>query len=262
MPQVHELEESALEKEKAAKYSGTARIGLEWLYFRNKQLNDKHVQDLQSRFRNDCRRLEARNHIPAIIDQQHLDAALQVSWRSEERLPTNPQDEIPELGFWTGYELECLHGRHRFQAAKQALTPQDMWWTVDLYRSGRIDDCFPLRFLTESKDISAELKLALTEEYANECQPSDGEIYRKIREYHFQNQFSWETRWWTRLSSHGARNLKQLFRHEELTAAFDSFLEIPALLEGMRISILHKIIAYNPACRRQSAISQAVDMLD
>jgi len=97
--------------------------------------------------------------------------------------------------------------------------------------------------LTRPIDISSELKTALTEEYANEGQPSDGEAYRKIREYDFLKQSSLETRWWTRLSSHRATNLKQLLRHKDITAAFDSLLEIPALLEGMRISTLHKMFA-------------------
>ena len=82
------------------------------------------------------------------------------------------------------------------------------------------------------------------EEYANECPLSDGEIYRKIRMYCSQNQSSLELRWWTRLSSHRATNLKQLLQHPDLAAAFDSFLEIPALLEEeMRISTLHKMFA-------------------
>ncbi len=49
--------------------------------------------------------------------------------------------------------------------------------------------------LTRSIDISSELKTALIEEYANEEQLSDGETYRKIREYDFLKQFSLETRW-------------------------------------------------------------------
>lgn len=98
-------------------------------------------------------------------------------------------------------------------------------------------------FLTVHSDISHELRTVLTEEYANEGKPSDGQIYRKIRNYQFQKQSSLEMRWWTRLSSHGARNLKQLLQHRELTLAFDAFLEIPALLIGMRISTLHKMFA-------------------
>jgi len=37
--------------------------------------------------------------------------------------------------------------------------------------------------------------------------------------------------------------LKQLLQHKDFTAAFDSLLEVPALLEGMRISTLHKMFA-------------------
>jgi len=81
------------------------------------------------------------------------------------------------------------------------------------------------------------------EEYANEGKLSDGEVYRKIRNYQSQKQSSLEMQWWTRLSPHRARNLKQLLRHREFTVAFDAFLEIPALLTGMRISTLHKMFA-------------------
>ncbi len=98
-------------------------------------------------------------------------------------------------------------------------------------------------FLTVHSDISHELRTVLTEEYANEDKLSDGQIYRKIRNYQFQKQFSLKMRWWTRLSSHGVRNLKQLLQHRELTLAFDAFLKISALLIKMRISTLHKMFA-------------------
>ncbi len=244
MQQIQALEEeSNLEKEKSIKYKGTARIELEWLHFWEKRLDVKHIQNLQSHFQKDCRRLDARNHIPAVIDQQHLDSALCVSGISDGVLPINSQHEFPELGFWAGHQLECLHGRHRIQAAKQALSPLDKWWTVDLYLVGMINYFCPQCLLTGPSDISSELKTALTEEYANEGQPSDGETYRKIHEYHFQKRSSLETRWWTRLSSHQATNLKQLLQHKDFTTAFDYLLEVPALLEGMRISTLHKMFA-------------------
>lgn len=137
MQQIQALKQDlTLEKEKIIKYKGTARIKLEWLHFAEKQLDIKHVQDLQSRFQRDCRRLDTRNHVPAIIDEQDLDCALRVSGIS---LPINAQHEFPELGFRPGYKLECLHGRHRIQAAKQALLPSDKWWTVDLYLAGMIN---------------------------------------------------------------------------------------------------------------------------
>jgi len=108
--------------------------------------------------------------------------------------------------------------------------------------------------LTRSIDISSELKTALIEEYANEEQLSDSEAYRKIREYDFLKQFSLETRWWTRLSSHRATNLKQLLRHKNIIAAFNSLLKIPALLERMRISTLHKMFATR--CDEINALSE------
>ena len=94
------------------------------------------------------------------------------------------------------------------------------------------------------------------EENANEGKPSDGEVYRKIRYYRSQRQSSLEIRWWTLLSPHRARNLKQLLRHREFTFAFDVFLEIPALLTRMRISTLHKIFAIR--CDEVSSLSLAV----
>ncbi len=42
MPQSLE-KESTLKKEKSVKYKGTARVKLKWLYFRDIQLDIKHV---------------------------------------------------------------------------------------------------------------------------------------------------------------------------------------------------------------------------
>ena len=138
-------EESKNEEEKSIKYKGTAHIRLKWLHFRwnePRELNSKIVQDLISCFQKDCRRLDIRNHIPALINQQDLDSALRVSKILKGVLPTNSQHEYPELDFWAGYQLECLHGRHRIQAAKQVLSPPNKWWTVDLYLTGMITSLY------------------------------------------------------------------------------------------------------------------------
>lgn len=91
--------------------------------------------------------------------------------------------------------------------------------------------------------MNYELKICLIEEYSNEVKPTDGEIYRKIRGYHLQRNLFFERRWWTRLTPHGTKNLRQLLRHDELTAAFDALLDISGLWDGMRISVLHKVMA-------------------
>jgi len=135
----YQKEELRLEAEKRVKYKGTARIKLEWLHFRwnePRELDSKNVERLKSNFRRDCRRLDIHNHIPALINQQDLNAATQASEVSAQSLLSNPQGGYPELNFPTGYQLECLHGRHRIQAAKEVLPCGDKWWTVDLYLAG------------------------------------------------------------------------------------------------------------------------------
>ena len=128
--------ELQLEREKSASYWGTARVRLHWLTFQDTDLDTKQVQILKLSFQKDCRRLDIHNHIPAIIDQQSLQSAFRLSGIAEDYLPKDPQHQIPELGFWEGYQLRCLHGRHRVEAAKLALAPWDKWWTVDLYSAG------------------------------------------------------------------------------------------------------------------------------
>ena len=54
---------------------------------------------------------------------------------SARQLGKYPQGGYPELVFPAGYQVECLHGRHRIQAAKELGLD---WWTVDLYLAGKL----------------------------------------------------------------------------------------------------------------------------
>lgn len=95
-----------------------------------------------------------------------------------------------------------------------------------------------------SPDTNRELKTCLIEEYANEEKSTDGEIYCKIRQYHFQQNLGFEQRWWTWLTPQKSKNLKQLLRHDGYRAAFDAFLHVPSLLEeGLMLGIWHKVAA-------------------
>ncbi|KAK6592219.1 hypothetical protein H4I96_12079 [Botrytis cinerea] len=89
-----------------------------------------------------------------------------------------------------------------------------------------------------------EVRRSLIEEYSNEDKPSDGEIYRKVRQYEREGNILFKKRWMARLTDHGRRSLRQLFDYEdgELTAAFDKLLDVPGLWSGMRISTLHKLL--------------------
>ena len=134
-------EEVRLEAEKRFKFKGTARIRLEQLCFPwndAKDLNEKNVDRLKAIFQQDgCRRLEVQHHVPAIIDEGRLDAAITAAGISPRTLVSPATaDGYPELVFPNGHQLECLHGRHRIQAGQQFLPPRDKWWTVDLYSTG------------------------------------------------------------------------------------------------------------------------------
>jgi hypothetical protein len=104
--------DSKLEAEKQIKYKGTTRIGLKWLHFQSNQpreLDAKNIERLKSVFRKDCRRLDVHNHIPAVIEPQALDAAVQHSGISARQLSGGGRDGYPELVFPAGYQVECLH---------------------------------------------------------------------------------------------------------------------------------------------------------
>lgn len=102
-------QERELAAERRVKYRGTASIKLEALHSRDddlRELDEKNVARLKRLFQEDgCRRLELRNHVPALIDQQQLDAAIQASGTSAEGLLADPSNGYPELYFPPGYQL-------------------------------------------------------------------------------------------------------------------------------------------------------------
>ena len=122
-------QEKRLATEKRIKYKSTARIRLEVLHFQwnePRELNQNNLERLKKCFRTEgCRRLEWENHIPAIIEGSQLDDAIVDSDISADRLLSNLSDNYPELKFPAGYQLECLHGRHRVQAERETLPSRD-----------------------------------------------------------------------------------------------------------------------------------------
>ena len=126
--------------------------------------------------------MEIRNHVPAVIRQQDLHKAVRAAGIPAETLLSNT---YPELEFPPGYRLECLHGRYRLRAGADILPPGEKRWTVDLYLAGTIIVQFRTQnhALTFPLDINHKLKTSLIEEYSNEKEPDDGEIYCKIPKY-------------------------------------------------------------------------------
>lgn len=87
----------------------------------------------------------------------------------------------------------------------------------------------------------------LVEDYDYQKAPSDGEMYCKIREYQGiggEENLFFERLWLGRLavSENRRKNFDQLCRHRKYAAAFDDLLVVPALLGGMRLSVVHQMI--------------------
>ena len=92
---------------------------------------------------------------------------------------------------------------------------------------------------------SPALLTALSEEYSDSVNFSDGEIYRRIRQYKNEGEQSLndrfaEKRLWARLTKSKRRDLKQ-FLKSPLAAGFDVLRVIPGLWSGFRIG--HKFLA-------------------
>jgi hypothetical protein len=248
-------QERRLATEWSLKYKGSASIKIEVLHFpyeESREQNEKETERLKNLFQRQeaVDRLDLRNLVPAVIDEQQLVAAMAASGVSAESMFADPRDSNPKLDFPAGFRLACLHGRHRVLAGAKTLPLGNKRWTVDLYLDGK-----PLLCVKESSnlllltDLNYDLKTTLIEEYSCEKKPDDGEIYHKIREY--QGYYGagnpyFEKRWWARLyaiSKHKWDNLKQILRHPDYRAAFDIQLDIPGLGGGMRLSTSHKMFA-------------------
>jgi hypothetical protein len=245
------LEDLEFDTERRLRCQGSALVRFEYLKWakQTEWPDPKHVDRVIWIFRKEgCRPLEVGHHIPAVVDQHQLNAALDDARRkgrwTADSLPTSYAAVItkkgyPELDFPGG--IECLRGRHRIQAAKECREVTEEWWIVDLY----------------PPDISDGLRTLLVDGYTREEKPSDGKIYRKIREYQYlpgstDNSMSpalctsFEHRWWACLHPSAAQKLRRLFRRPALAAAFDALQRSPGIFDaGMMIGTLHKVLATN-----------------
>jgi hypothetical protein len=97
-------------------------------------------------------------------------------------------------------------------------------------------------FVDLRADTPKPVLVRIIESYSNEQRPSDGEIFRKIRLYHRENDQEAEKRWWSCLEKSKPKDLRQLFRRPSLAAGFDALIDMPGLWAKLQLGALHRLL--------------------
>ena len=233
-------------EDRSASFRGTGRVALDLLDFQKPDDNppSKNIVRLREIFRNEgCFPLEPANRIVAIVSPEKLDKVLRASAITSDQLLDNPNGVPPVLKIPRDNPLRCLDGRSRIEAAKGILVPGKRYWAVDFYLQG---GCFQSNVLVGAdfviKDTTAELERVLAEQYTNQREYSDLEVYYHIQQYHSTGNVFAEGRWRARLSANKQRNLKQFLKHHLLSAALNRVLAIPGQRFGFTLSMCHETI--------------------
>lgn len=102
--------------------------------------------------------------------------------------------------------------------------------------------------------MKPEAKAALSEEYSNSVEFTDGEIYGKIRDYQWRNKPFAERRWRSYLSKSKQKGLSQLLGRDRYKEAFDTLLGVRGLWTGPGFSLgtMQEILAmrFDEVCWR------------
>lgn len=109
----------------------------------------------------------------------------------------------------------------------------------------------PDYILAGEEPLQEEFVRSLRERFPNDQRPPDGLIYERIRYYEGYldgpvNRIA-ANHWWAALErvsgSKKGKYLRAFFKHPTLPQAFDALLPIAGIWEGMRIGVLHKLVA-------------------
>jgi hypothetical protein len=99
-----------------------------------------------------------------------------------------------------------------------------------------------LAFVNVRADTPKPVLVRIVEACSNEQKPSDGEIFRKIRLYHRENDQEAQKRWWSCLEKSKPKDLRQLFRRSSLAAGFDALIDMPGLWAKLQLGALHRLL--------------------
>lgn len=143
------LEELYLE-ERRAHFHGSAKVDIHDISINySQEVNPDTIKRLIKIFQTQgCARLDPANHVPVLVQRSVLDQALRDANASPSDLLQQFATNLPHISFPTEHKLNCVHGQHRLLAAEAYLLPEERWWCVDLYTSGKTTVLFSKLVLT------------------------------------------------------------------------------------------------------------------
>ena len=234
-------DESGLSHNESLQFRGLARVDLATLNFEHassrghRDSSEPNVKRLINIFRKDrCRRCEAANFVKVRVNQEQLDAVLA---SQNLHLPQQPPKDWKAFPVLNLPSIDCLNGLHRVLPARQYLDKNDQWWVARVYIGGPT----PCRLFAWSAltfvDLQRSCCKSVAEEFINEKGHSNGEIFRKIRDYHKNGEGDDEGRWWARLSKDNGKDLRQLLKDERFERVFDAMLSWPGLFRQITLRL-------------------------
>ena len=221
-----------LEKNKA--FCGAFRIALckldqEDVEANPRQLDRKNVQRLINVFALEgCFRLEPDNYVAALLPHSLLTRVPRIS-----TVPANG-DVMPPI-FDPPEPLQCIHGKHRIEAAKEYFALEGKWWVVNVY-------------------VKEYLSFSTLEVIRNESQNNkrffDGEVYRHIRMCQQVSDQRGKKSWLSRLSDVKRRDVLQLekraekcFKTKDFERSLDSLIPYRGLWPALQLGTFHRLLA-------------------
>ncbi|CAG8890305.1 unnamed protein product [Penicillium salamii] len=162
-----------------------------------------------------CHRLMEECHVPVPVSAR--------DWGSRVR-PWTQDGQFQQLDVDIDYELRGLDHESLIIAARNRLRPSSQWWIVDVYVTEP---------MASEQPLEKEFIRSLQERFPNDHRPSDGLIYQRIRYYEGYLDDP--------INTNAANNA--FLKHPTLPQAFDELLSIAGIWEGMKIGVLHKLVA-------------------
>lgn len=184
------------------------------------------VDQLMQVFPTSCNPIDKENQIPVVVSPDELQEILGASGITMQDL-IGPSSPLPKLR--PPRPLRCIHGRQRYEAALQVEGP-GMWWAVRVF-------CIP-----PGSDVTRLLFKEVDQHYY-QTPPSDGDVFRKVREYTEDDRPDAADLWRARLSKGKRLALRALELRPTLLDKLDQLRCFPGLWQGFHLGCVEKHLA-------------------